>query len=74
MIASLRGRCAFGNGLVIDLHGMCEDLKRTNSNVNVVIKHMKITNRSNEVSPDLFPVERRQREDDTRNRDSDRVV
>ena len=55
MIASLRGWCAFGNGLVSDLYCMCKNKKRVNSNVNVVIKHMKITNRSNEISPD-FPM------------------
>ena len=34
---------------------MCTNKKRANSNVNVVIKYMRITNRSNEISP-YFPL------------------
>ena len=39
-----------------------QNKKRANSNVNVVTKHMKITNRSNEILPD-FPL--RDRRDTT---------
>ena len=37
---------------MIGLYCMCENKKRANTNVNAVIKLMKITNRSNDISPD----------------------